>query len=38
MQMLNADLYTAEHKVAKQRNQNKRLFSDNAIGAFRCDR
>ena len=35
MQMLNADLYAARHKAAEHRSQNKKLFSDIAMGAFR---
>ena len=38
MQMLNANLPVARHKVAKQQNQNKKLFSDIAIGACCCDK
>ena len=35
--MLNANLYVAERKAAKQQSQDKKLFSDIAIGAFkRC--
>ena len=36
--MLNANLYGAKHKAAKQQSQNKKVFSNIAIGAFRCDR
>ena len=38
MQMLNVDLYAAKHKAAEQQSQNKKLCSDSAISAFRCDR
>ena len=38
MQMLNANLYAARHKAAKQQNQNMKLFSDIAIGAFRVEK
>ena len=31
MQMLNANLYAARHKAAKQQNQNKKIFIDIAI-------
>ena len=37
IQMLNADLHAARRKAAKHQSQNKRLFSDIAMGAFRCD-
>ena len=33
--MLNAELYVAKHKATNQESQNKKLFSDIAIGAFR---
>ena len=33
-----ADLSIPRRKAAKQKRQNKKLFSDIAIGAFRCDR
>ena len=36
MQMLNAALYAARRKAAEQQSQNKKLFSDITIGAFRC--
>ena len=32
-----SDLYAARHKAAEQQIQNKKLFSDIAISAFRCD-
>ena len=35
MRMLDATLYAARHKATKQQRQNKTLFSDIAMGAFR---
>ena len=37
MQMLNANPYH-EGTAAEQKGQNKKLFSDIAIGTFHCDR
>ena len=34
---VNANLYSARHKATKQESQNKKLFSDIAISAFRFD-
>ena len=31
------NLHAARHKAAKQQGQSTKLFSDVAIGAFRCD-
>ena len=36
-QPLHANLYPARRRLQSNNRQNKKLFSDIAIGAFRCD-
>ena len=38
MRVFNVRLHAARHKAAGQQSQNKRLLSDIAMGAFRCNK